>query len=141
MLDQHVQLDFYSETTVRGETCRPTQTHYPDSEPTSLCTFFLMMRAQWRSNKYQFYSLQCYQIRASVTVNSFHQCILSFWIKHTRLEIPRQKYTSVFLLMEYTHQCKVEIHLGICIPGYSTHRKESTLTLEPYCTQGEHANH
>jgi hypothetical protein len=25
------------------------------------------------------------------TVNSFHQCILSFWIKHTSVEIPQQK--------------------------------------------------
>jgi hypothetical protein len=25
--------------------CLPTRTHYPDSEPTSLCSFFLMLRA------------------------------------------------------------------------------------------------
>ena len=30
--------------------------HYPDSEPTSLCSFFLMLRAYRKSN-YQFYSL------------------------------------------------------------------------------------
>ena len=46
-----------TETTVRGQTCHSTRTYYPDSEPTSLCSFFLMMRAQRRSNKYQFYSL------------------------------------------------------------------------------------
>jgi hypothetical protein len=38
-------------------TCRPTRTHYPDSEPTSLCSFFLMLYSLQRSNKYQFYSL------------------------------------------------------------------------------------
>ena len=35
----------------------PTRTHYPDSEPTCLCSFSLMLHVKWRSNKYQFYSL------------------------------------------------------------------------------------
>jgi hypothetical protein len=41
-----------------GGTCRFTRTHYPDSEPTRLCSFYLMlrMRAKQRSNKYQFYN-------------------------------------------------------------------------------------
>ena len=38
-------------------TCRPTRTRYRDSEPTSLGSFSLMPRAQWRSNKCQFYRL------------------------------------------------------------------------------------
>ena len=46
-----------TKTTVCGQTYRPTQTHYPDSEPNSLCSFSLMLHAQWRNNKYQFYSL------------------------------------------------------------------------------------
>ena len=29
----------------------------PDSELISLCPFFLMLHAQWRSNKYEYYSL------------------------------------------------------------------------------------
>ena len=43
-----------TETPVRRQTCRPTGTHYPDSEPTSLCSFSLMLCAQQRNNKYQF---------------------------------------------------------------------------------------
>ena len=43
--------------TVRGSTYCLTRKHYPDSEPTSLCSFSLMPRAQRRSNTYQFYSL------------------------------------------------------------------------------------
>jgi hypothetical protein len=35
----------------------PTQVHYPDSEPTSLCTFSVILHAWWRRNKYQFYNL------------------------------------------------------------------------------------
>ena len=34
---------FYSETTVRGQTCRSTRTYYSDSELTSLCSFSLML--------------------------------------------------------------------------------------------------
>jgi len=35
----------------------PTLTQYPDFEPTSLCSFSLMLRVWRRSNKCQFYSL------------------------------------------------------------------------------------
>ena len=34
----------------------PTLTHYPDSKPTSLDSFSLMLNAYLRSSKYQFYS-------------------------------------------------------------------------------------
>ena len=50
-----------TETTVCGQTCRPTRTHYLDFKPTSLC---LMLHAQQRSNKYQFYSHWIDPIRA-----------------------------------------------------------------------------
>ena len=43
----------------RRQTCYPTRTHYNDCEPTSLCSFSLMLCAQQRSNKYQFHSLWC----------------------------------------------------------------------------------
>ena len=46
-----------TETTVCGYTCRSTLIHYPDSKPTSLCSFSLMQHTQRRSNKYQFCSL------------------------------------------------------------------------------------
>ena len=36
---------------------RSTQTHYSDQVPTSLCSLSLVLCAQRRSNKYQFYSL------------------------------------------------------------------------------------
>ena len=44
-------------TTVIGQICRSTRTHYSDSEPSSLCSFSLILRSQRRSNKYQFYIL------------------------------------------------------------------------------------
>ena len=46
-----------TKTTVRGQTCRLTRTHYPDSEPTSLCSFSLMLRAYKRSKNINLYSL------------------------------------------------------------------------------------
>ena len=46
-----------TETTVRGYTCRSTRTHYPYFEPTSLCSYSLILCAWQRSSKYQLYSL------------------------------------------------------------------------------------
>jgi len=45
--------------TVRGSTCRPTHTYYPDSEPCiiNLCSYSLMLRVGRSSSKYLFYSL------------------------------------------------------------------------------------
>ena len=43
--------------TVRGYTCCSTSTHYPDSEPTSLCSFSLMLLAQQRRNKQHFFKV------------------------------------------------------------------------------------
>ena len=40
-------------------TCRSTRTHYSDSEPTSHCSYFLILLAWQRSNNDQFYSLLC----------------------------------------------------------------------------------
>ena len=44
-----------TETTVRGYTCGSTRILCPYSEPTSLCSYSIMLLAQLRSNKYQFY--------------------------------------------------------------------------------------
>jgi hypothetical protein len=51
-LDQHAYFDFYgasSQTTGTRDTghgtCRSTWTHYSDSEPTSFCSYSLMLRA------------------------------------------------------------------------------------------------
>ena len=46
---------FYSasslfKTTVHRQTCRSTRTHYPNSEPTRLCSFSFLMRALRRCN-------------------------------------------------------------------------------------------
>ena len=35
-----------TETTIRGQKCHPIRTHYPDSEPTSLCSFSLAEKQQ-----------------------------------------------------------------------------------------------
>ena len=46
VIDQHAQLDFCSASSlkrVHRYTCCCTPTHYPDSEPTSLCSYSLML--------------------------------------------------------------------------------------------------
>ena len=56
-LYQTNQLDFFSASSLKqvcGQTCHPNQTHYPDSEPTSLCSFSLMLRVQRRSKNVNF---------------------------------------------------------------------------------------
>jgi len=40
-----------------GRHVAPLITHYSDSEPISLCSYFLVLHAKRRSNKYLFYSL------------------------------------------------------------------------------------
>ena len=54
-------LDFYSAIAHWNNSLRidilPTLKNYPTSEPTNLYSFSLMLRAKWRSNKYQFQSL------------------------------------------------------------------------------------
>ena len=50
VLDQHVELDVFSDSSLK-QISRSTQTHYPDSEPTSLCSVSLMLHAQCRSKQ------------------------------------------------------------------------------------------
>ena len=49
------------------------------------------------------------------------------------LNVTFQQYFSYILTFELPFMariwCKVEIHQGIYVPGHSTHRKESTLTI------------
>ena len=46
-----------TETASRGRHVVPCRTHYSNSEPVNLCSFFFMMRAWRSSNKYQLYIL------------------------------------------------------------------------------------
>ena len=51
-----IVLDFWlTETIFCMQTCCSTLTHYSDSKPTSLCSYSLVLCAQRRSNKHQFY--------------------------------------------------------------------------------------
>ena len=60
----------FTETTVRRHTCHPTQTHYPDSEPTSRYSFSSMRRAQQISNKYNFivFGLTRSELELTITI-------------------------------------------------------------------------
>ena len=53
----NAQLDFYSASSLKQKSVyrhvAPTRRYYPDSEPTSICSFSLMMCDQRGSNKYQ----------------------------------------------------------------------------------------
>ena len=79
-------------TTIIGQICRSTRTHYSDSEPTSLCSFSLMLRSQRRSNKYQFYIVLFNKIAAR-THNLSHS-------KRARQPL-RYRCGSLFLLNFY----------------------------------------
>ena len=53
VLDQHAEVDVYGASSLKQQstdiihrsTRRPTSIHYPDSQPTSFCSFYLMLRA------------------------------------------------------------------------------------------------
>ena len=44
-----------------GRHVAPLKTYYPDSEPTSHCSYFLILHAYQRSNKYQSYIFFAFQ--------------------------------------------------------------------------------
>ena len=56
-----------TETTVRGQTYRPTWIHCPDFESTSLFSYSLKLRVQRRSSRYQFYSHWLTRVRLERT--------------------------------------------------------------------------
>jgi hypothetical protein len=62
VLDQHAELDFHSASSLKQQSAgrhdAPLWTHYSDSEPTSLCSFFLMLHTKQKGNKYQYHSLR-----------------------------------------------------------------------------------
>ena len=84
------------ETTIRGQTCRPTRTHYLDFEPTSLFSFSLMLRAQQGSNTYQFHSLWFDPDRDSNP--------LSIVLQANTLSITPAKRLFVCILMFYRYK-------------------------------------
>ena len=48
VLDQHAEMDLYSASSLKqqsvgGRQCRSTRTHYSDSEPTSLCSYSIIL--------------------------------------------------------------------------------------------------
>ena len=102
----------HSETTVRGQICCPTQTHYPDSDPTCLCPFFLMLRAQRRihlnynvirtSTPYLYYKfiVKCYYNKSSVSNMLLKIIVLEFYNKCIVLELYNnvQYYFSTIIL-------------------------------------------
>ena len=49
VLDKHAEMDMdsasFTESTVRGKTCDSTRIHYPHSDPTTLCSYSLVLNA------------------------------------------------------------------------------------------------
>ena len=58
-----------TETTVRGQTCRYTRTHYPDFNPTSLCSCSLTLRAFWKSTNINFIVIGLTKTRFESMIN------------------------------------------------------------------------
>ena len=102
LLCRPTRLDLYSaspnETTMYGKTCTSTRTHYPDSEPTSLCSYSLMQRAQRRSNNYQLYSLW-FETTRGERVNHYTTDAVHLPLNNNLLLIIRRKHYFVRKLM------------------------------------------
>ena len=69
---------------------RSTLTYYPDSEPTSLCSYSIIMRSEQRSSKYQFYSLCLTRPESSIYPNrvehTSHMALSGIYIEINRIE-------------------------------------------------------
>jgi hypothetical protein len=64
-----------------GRQVAQLRTHFPDYEPTSLCSYLLMQHAKQRSSKYQFYSLwfdlkQDLNPRSATLLRVYHYTII-----------------------------------------------------------------
>ena len=93
-----------TETTVCGYTCRSTLIHYPDSEPTSLCSFSLMQHTQRRSNKYQFCSLWFDPIRTRT-----HD------LPHSRQARNHYTTNAVIEVMIFANKMSININVDVLI--------------------------
>ena len=104
-LDQHALLNFYSassqyETTVRGQTCHFTRTHYPDSEPTNLCPFSLMLSGEALNTNFIVFGL---------TLSGFESTIY-----HTRGEHANQYTTDAVRLQKNVEKYYFAIDQYLC---------------------------
>ena len=92
VLDQYAQLHFYSRVSSlkQQQTSHSTRTYYPDSGKISLCAFFLMLRAQQRSNKYLF--LPLWYLQTLLTVFGSTQPGLELTIYNSRSEHANHLY-------------------------------------------------
>jgi hypothetical protein len=107
-----------SEATVRGVKCSSTETHHSDSEPTSLCSFSLILRAWRRSNKYQFHGLGLTRSGLGPTIYHTH--------KHNTTDVVRC-VTHGWLRYDYSHDI-TEILLKVAL-NTRTHNHSSHYSL------------
>ena len=124
-----------TETTVRGQTCCPTRTHYSDSEPTSLCSFSLMLRASWRSNKYILHSLWFGSIYRTRGEHANHYATDAV-ARRSRICSSIQKYSVHSKAL--SGPSPLQDKCGLTRPGlestvYHTALKMSVLTITSWC--------
>ena len=121
MLSQFFLQCQLTETTVHRQTCRSTRTHYPDSEPTSHCSFSLILRAQRRSNKYQFNGIwfeltgvRTYDIPIYSTIyNEIHSTILQYKVI---VDLP---FSVSTIHMTMSHPYLVDSDILLCLGVHS----------------------
>ena len=91
----------FIEATVCGQICRSTLKHYSDSDPTSLCSYSLMLHS------YQFYSLWFDKTGAkthgSTTFKVSMLIITQHFCDHVQITLKREQFF------------KTLIKLGICV--------------------------
>ena len=62
VLDQHAEVDFYSARSLKQQSagrrqCRSTRSHYSDSEPTSLCSYSIMLSGEALNTNFKVFGL------------------------------------------------------------------------------------
>ena len=78
VLDQHALLYLHSTSSLKQQSLgihvTSTRTHYSDSEPTSLCSNSLILRALQRRSQYQFNCHWCYIIWTNLVISPLLYC-------------------------------------------------------------------
>ena len=76
------------------------QTHYPDYKPTSFCFFSLMLDAEQRSSKYQFYCLDCHSCSLNPQATTLEVKNTNHYTTDVVMTINIEQWSGLFMTLK-----------------------------------------